>query len=290
MSLKTAMNLALVFGVIVCGLIFVKLAYNGYIFTGILGGLLIGSTSGLMALGLLKNFLNEDGKALIRNLDAQEPEQKSAISGKEIVYPASQSEDTDVRLMFADGARLTVQQLGYFSFKWSGEWADSIIEEFAPGKIASSFPASEAITESPFLARIYLILFHATIYLAYVTTILRAPTHCISFFLSGLNDAIENVTCPNGTHLSGIEKRILLKAAANFASAMELDVNNAIENPDFNPHNTHSGSLLIETLLNIYPSSDKEEILSMWGISHLIDVTPFALMGILKDKVGLKLQ
>lgn len=291
MTMKTAINLAMMFGAMVCGGIFVKLASEGNGFVGLLAGVFIGAVSGMMALGLLTIFLNKEDKALVRAQESQQSQGKVAPVSQEPATSSVSDKNVDVELVFSDGTKLTSQQLGYFSFGWSGQLADQIIDEIAPGKIAAEFPAASAINKYPFKAHLYLIMFHVAIYLSYLATVLRAPSQSISCFLYGLNDALGDVSSENGSPLSDSEREKLVKAVAGFAHAIDQDIESAAtaDNDVFNPNNAKATALLIEMLLNMYPSSVDSPPLSMYGIGQLLDDAPPSLMTILKNNLGLRL-
>lgn len=290
MSLKTALNLAMIFGAMVFGGTFVKLASEGNGFEGLLIGVLVGAVSGMVLLGFLTIFLNKEDKALVRGQESQQSQEDVAPVNPETSKDVT-GKRPDVEFMFFDGAKLTSQQLGYFSFGWSGQLADQILAEIAPGKSASEFPAARAINEAPFKARLYLTMFHVAIYLSYLATVLRAPSQSAYYFFFGLSDALREIVSENGAPLSDREQEVLVKAVVEFARAIDQDIESAATAVAgvFDPKNTRAATLLIEMLLSMYPNSEDRTPLSIYVIGQLLDDAPASLMTILNNNLGLRL-
>ena len=86
MDIKTAMTIAMLFGAMVCGGVFITVAKDGHLFMGLVSGGLIGIVSGMMLLGVLSAFLKKEDKALIRNHEQPVPAMASHISSPKMTF------------------------------------------------------------------------------------------------------------------------------------------------------------------------------------------------------------
>lgn len=73
MDSKSAVTIAMLFGAMVCGGVFVTLAKDGNVLMGMVGGGLVGIVSGLMFLGLMSGLVKKENRASPRDSTAPAP-------------------------------------------------------------------------------------------------------------------------------------------------------------------------------------------------------------------------
>jgi len=199
----------------------------------------------------------------------------------------------EVAFTFADGNKLTAQQLGYFSFRWSAQMAQEYIAAFSPGNVGATFPVASEIARAPFVAHLYIAGLHIASYLSLVATVLRAPEPGIAQFFQGLKDSIADLTAPNGQQLSAKEREGFLTAVAQMAQMVDKELLSADEDDStsFNPRHSEYTELVLGLLVRSYAdqiTATNRTALSSMGIGGLLDDIPTSLMTALQ-KQGLKL-
>jgi len=285
-----AINLAMIFGAMVTGGVFVKFAPQSDLGTTIFLALVFGGFSGMMSLGLLTFLLNKEERELIHGHGKKELKNHPISLDREHSNQLPKNQGNGNDFIFSDGTSISALQLGQIAFRQGCHSAEKILSEFEPGQICSSFPAASAIIESPLMARHYLTIFYISIYLSYVSTVLGAP-HYIANIMASLIAEFRTMAASTGYNLSENDQKEILANLADFAHAIDQDFASAnfAEAEVINFNNAKATELLFKLLSDKYNVIDEFSPLSKLSIGHLLDDAPPSIMLGLQNELGLRL-
>ena len=198
---------------------------------------------------------------------------------------------------FGDGKRITADEFGYLSVRWSSELSGKFIdEEFRAGTPCSAYEFSNDIEACPFFAHLTLTAFNVGGYLNYVKNALGADEEMCLQFMNGVRRSFSEIRDSNKKSLHPELLQTMVCNVANFLDAISLDLKlaNVADRQVYNPLHTKATQIVLSELRRWYaapdqPASSDVISISTMSIGARLDDAPVVLYTILQHNLGVSM-
>ncbi|WP_424191526.1 hypothetical protein ACMYR3_09250 [Ampullimonas aquatilis] len=274
MDMKTAMTIAMLFGAMVCGGVFITVAKDGHFLMGLVSGGLIGTVSGLMSLGVLSAFLKKEDKALIRAYEHSLSVKTLQISPQKMTFfkVGNSSIFQKNELLPIEFGR-EIARLGFqFGISQCGEY----ISREAPSLLEETFLKN--VQSNPgFLQLLFTNLITGAFH-CYAKVLLHADAEVLKDVESGIVDELCSTMPWLSKDLIQNHKLITL----NFSIAIEREIKSIEENSSTN--------LLIQYASDFYLTENARAIhQALRGLSEYLSGLGSRFMAICQDDFQLQI-
>ncbi len=163
----------------------------------------------------------------------------------------NKSKQGDLAILFEDGSKITAEEFGFYSVRWSSDLSAKFIrDEFGSGKPCSGYRFSSGIEVAPFFAHLTLISFYTGCYLSYLKVFLIAEEEMCVSFINGVTRSLSEIRDSNR---KALHPELLSKVGSNvniFCNKISATFRNSedIDPTAFSPSHTKYTQLLLAEL------------------------------------------